>query len=41
MFGRVLDQESLLVVHKIENLPCVEGTNQPKLHVIISECGEL
>ena len=41
VFGRVLDDESLLLVRKIENLPSIEGTNQPKLDVIINECGEL
>lgn len=40
VFGRVLDAESLFVVHKIENLPC-DANNQPKLDVTVTECGEL
>mmetsp|Transcript_1835 Transcript_1835/g.2507 ORF Transcript_1835/g.2507 Transcript_1835/m.2507 type:complete len:184 (-) Transcript_1835:114-665(-) len=40
VFGKVLDQLSLLTVRKIENV----GTgvnNKPKLPIVISECGEL
>lgn len=40
VFGKVLDEESLLVVRKIENVP-VAAQNKPKLPVTITECGEL
>ena len=40
VFGKVLDEESLLLVHKIENIPTSAG-NKPKLPIIIEECGEL
>ena len=40
VFGRVLDQESLMVVRKIENVP-VDSQSKPKLEVVITECGEL
>lgn len=39
IFGRVLDNESLSVVYKIENLPC--ENDKPCLDVVISQCGEL
>ncbi|KAK8790178.1 hypothetical protein WA538_001436 [Blastocystis sp. DL] len=39
VFGRVLDEESLFVVHKIENLPCEH--DKPILDVTISQCGEM
>jgi peptidyl-prolyl isomerase H (cyclophilin H) len=40
VFGKVLDEESLLLVHKIENIPTGNG-NKPKLPIVIEECGEL
>lgn len=40
VFGKVLDDESLLVVRKIENVPAGSG-NKPKLPVTIDQCGEL
>ncbi len=40
VFGKVLDEESLLVVRKIENVPTGAG-NKPKLPVIIENCGEM
>jgi peptidyl-prolyl isomerase H (cyclophilin H) len=40
VFGKVVDDESLLVVRKIENVPAGAG-NKPKLDVEISQCGEL
>ena len=40
VFGKCLDEESLLVLRKIENVP--SGTaNKPKLPVVITESGEL
>lgn len=40
VFGKVVDDESLLVVRKIENVPSGAG-NKPKLDVEIVQCGEL
>lgn len=40
IFGKLLDEESLRLVRKIENINC-ESNNFPKLVVIITECGEL
>jgi len=40
VFGKVLDEESLLVVRKIENVP-VAAQNKPKLPITVTECGEL
>jgi peptidyl-prolyl isomerase H (cyclophilin H) len=40
VFGKVIDEESMLVVRKIENVPCGQG-NKPKLPVTIEQCGEL
>ena len=40
VLGAVLDQASLLVVRKIENVPTGPG-NVPKMPVVITECGEL
>ena len=40
MFGKVIDEESLLVVRKIENVP-TGANNRPKLDVTIEQCGEL
>ena len=40
VFGKVIDEESLFVVRKIENVPVGAG-NKPKLPVVISQCGEL
>ncbi|KAK8795813.1 hypothetical protein WA171_003781 [Blastocystis sp. BT1] len=38
-FGRVLDSDSLLIVHKIEHLPCEK--DKPILDVIVTQCGQL
>ena len=40
VFGKVLDEESMFIVRKIENVP-VGGGNKPKLPIVIEECGEL
>lgn len=40
VFGKVLDEESMLVVRKIENVPVGQG-DKPKLSVTIEQCGEL
>lgn len=40
VFGKVIDEDSLLVVRKIENVPSGAG-NKPKLPVVIDQCGEL
>jgi peptidyl-prolyl isomerase H (cyclophilin H) len=40
VFGKVIDEESLLVVRKVENVP-VGAANKPKLPVVIEQCGEL
>ena len=39
VFGTVLDQASMLVVRKIENVPTTDS--KPKLAVHITQCGEL
>lgn len=39
VFGRVVD--GLLTLRKIENVPTQGANNQPKLPIIISECGEM
>ncbi len=40
VFGKCLDDKSLLVVRKIENV-AVGSNHKPRLNVVISECGEL
>ena len=40
VFGKLLDEESMLVLRKIENVP-VETNNKPRLPVTIEQCGEL
>ena len=40
VFGKIIDEESLMVMRKIENIPVGVG-NKPKLPVIIEQCGEL
>ena len=40
VFGRVVDQESMLVVRKIESVP-VNEHSRPKLEVRVTKCGEL
>ena len=40
VFGKVIDEDSLLVVRKIENIP-VAAANKPKIPVTVDECGEL
>jgi peptidyl-prolyl isomerase H (cyclophilin H) len=40
VFGKVIDEDSILVVRKVENVP-VGANNKPKLPVVIEQCGEL
>ena len=40
VFGRVLDEGSMLTVRKCEAVP-VSGGNRPRMPVRIAECGEL
>lgn len=40
MFGKLIDEDSLLVMRKIENVP-TGANNKPKLPVVVEECGEL
>jgi peptidyl-prolyl isomerase H (cyclophilin H) len=40
VFGKVIDEESMLVVRKVENVPAGAGS-KPKLPVQIDQCGEL
>jgi peptidyl-prolyl isomerase H (cyclophilin H) len=40
VFGKCLDEDSLLVLRKVENVPTGAG-NKPKLPVVIEQCGEL
>ncbi len=40
MFGKVVDEDSMLVVRKMENIP-VGANSKPKLPVLIEQCGEL
>jgi peptidyl-prolyl isomerase H (cyclophilin H) len=40
VFGKLIDEDSLLVMRKIENVPVGAG-NKPKLPVLIEQCGEL
>lgn len=40
VFGKVLDQQSMLVVRKIEGVS-VSSNSMPRLNVEITECGEL
>ena len=41
VFGKIMDEESLLVVRKIENVPTAKPGDQPKMAVVIDQCGEL
>ena len=40
VFGKLLDEESLLVLRKVENVPTGTG-NAPIFPVVIEQCGEL
>jgi peptidyl-prolyl isomerase H (cyclophilin H) len=40
VFGKVLDEESMVTVRRIENVP-VDEEDRPRLQVTIAECGEL
>lgn len=40
VFGKVIDEESLLIVRKMENVP-TGGNDKPKLAITIDQCGEL
>ena len=39
VFGRVMDDEGLLVLRKLEAVPC--NASKPRLECVIAECGEL
>lgn len=39
VFGKVLDEASMLVARKMENVPC--GGDKPMLPIVIDQCGEL
>ena len=41
VFGRVMDDEGMLLVRKVEAVPVAAGNHRPKLDVIVTECGEL
>jgi peptidyl-prolyl isomerase H (cyclophilin H) len=41
VFGKIIDEDSLLLLRKIENIPTLSGGGQPKLPVLITQCGEL
>eukprot|EP00920_Eleutheroschizon_duboscqi_P011575 GHVT01027770.1.p1 GENE.GHVT01027770.1~~GHVT01027770.1.p1 ORF type:complete len:210 (-),score=10.47 GHVT01027770.1:365-994(-) len=41
VFGQVLNQDSLTIVRKIENITVVSSSNKPKIPVVMSQCGEL
>jgi len=40
VFGKLIDEDSLLVMRKIENVP-TGANNKPKLPVVVEQCGEL
>ena len=40
VFGKVLDQNSMLVMRKMESVP-VGANSKPKLSITVTECGEL
>ena len=40
VFGKLLDDESMLVLRKMENVP-VGVNSKPKLAIVIEQCGEL
>ena len=40
VFGKLLDDESMLLLRKMENVP-VGDNSKPKLPIIIEQCGEL
>ena len=40
VFGKVLDQESMLTVRKVESVQTA-GESRPKMKLVIKECGEL
>jgi peptidyl-prolyl isomerase H (cyclophilin H) len=40
IFGKLLDEDSMLVLRKIENVP-IGANSKPKLPVAIEQCGEL
>jgi peptidyl-prolyl isomerase H (cyclophilin H) len=40
VFGKLIDQASLLTVRKLENTP-VDQNGKPKVPILIEECGEL
>ena len=40
VFGKILDEESMFVIRKVENLSTTQG-EKPTLPVVIDQCGEL
>ncbi|EZG43649.1 peptidyl-prolyl cis-trans isomerase, cyclophilin-type [Gregarina niphandrodes] len=41
VFGKLLNDESLLVAKKIENTPTYASNDAPKLNVVIENCGQM
>ena len=41
VFGRVLDEDGMLIMRKVEAVPVDPKTHRPKLEVSIEECGEM
>mmetsp|Transcript_14147 Transcript_14147/g.28821 ORF Transcript_14147/g.28821 Transcript_14147/m.28821 type:complete len:206 (-) Transcript_14147:148-765(-) len=41
VFGKVLDEESMMTVRKCEAVPTSGGGNRPRIPLRISQCGEL
>ena len=41
VFGRVLDEDGMLLVRKIEEVSVDPKSHQPKLEVRVDECGEM
>ena len=41
VFGKILDEESMFVIRKIENVGVTAGNDKPTLPIVIEQCGEL
>mgnify|MGYP003386600823 CR=1 FL=1 len=41
VFGKLLDEEALLIMRKIESVPVNANNNKPKLPITVEECGEM
>jgi peptidyl-prolyl isomerase H (cyclophilin H) len=41
VFGRVLDEKSMLVVRQMEQVPVGGSGSKPKIPLVITQCGEL